>query len=101
MTSHGLHSVIPAKAGRPLVRGHSPPGGGGRPLSRNGMMTKLAANLTMLWNEVDFLDRFAAAAKAGFKGVEYLFPYPYPNGAPRGPSRDAQARPGAAQPARW
>jgi hydroxypyruvate isomerase len=40
-------------------------------------MTKLAANLTMLWNELDFLDRFAAAAKAGFKGVEYLFPYAY------------------------
>jgi len=41
-------------------------------------MTKLAANLTMLYNEVDFLDRFAAAAKSGFKGVEYLFPYAYP-----------------------
>jgi hydroxypyruvate isomerase len=41
-------------------------------------MTKLAANLTMLWNEVDFLDRFEAAAKAGFRGVEYLFPYAYP-----------------------
>ncbi len=41
-------------------------------------MPKFAANLTMLFNEVDFLDRFAAAAKAGFSGVEYLFPYPYP-----------------------
>jgi hydroxypyruvate isomerase len=40
-------------------------------------MPKLAANLTMLFNEVDFLDRFAAAAKAGFEGVEYLFPYDY------------------------
>ena len=40
-------------------------------------MPKLAANLTMLFNEIDFLDRFAAAAKAGFKGVEYLFPYDY------------------------
>jgi hydroxypyruvate isomerase len=40
-------------------------------------MPKLAANLTMLWNERDFLDRFAAAAKAGFSAVEYLFPYPY------------------------
>ena len=38
-------------------------------------MPKFAANLTMLFNEVDFLDRFAAAAQAGFKGVEYLFPY--------------------------
>ena len=41
-------------------------------------MTKLAANLTMLYNEVDFLDRFEAASKSGFKGVEYLFPYAYP-----------------------
>src|SRR5437660_5605794 len=41
-------------------------------------MTKLAANLTMMFNEVDFLDRFAAAADAGFGAVEYLFPYPYP-----------------------
>jgi len=41
-------------------------------------MINLAANLTMLWNELDFLDRFDAAAKAGFTAVEYLFPYPYP-----------------------
>ncbi len=41
-------------------------------------MPKFAANLTMLFNEVEFLDRFAAAAAAGFRGVEYLFPYPYP-----------------------
>ncbi|MBI2312663.1 MAG: hydroxypyruvate isomerase [Betaproteobacteria bacterium] len=40
-------------------------------------MPKFAANLTMLYNEVDFLDRFAAAARAGFHGVEYLFPYAY------------------------
>jgi hydroxypyruvate isomerase len=40
-------------------------------------MPKFCANLTMLWNEHDFMDRFAAAAKAGFKGVEYLFPYDY------------------------
>jgi hydroxypyruvate isomerase len=40
-------------------------------------MPKLAANLTMLWNELDFLDRFGAAAQAGFSAVEYLFPYPY------------------------
>jgi hydroxypyruvate isomerase len=30
-----------------------------------------------MYNEVDFLDRFAAAARSGFKGVEYLFPYPF------------------------
>jgi hydroxypyruvate isomerase len=40
-------------------------------------MPKFAANLTMLFNEVDFLDRFEAAARAGFKGVEFLFPYAY------------------------
>jgi hydroxypyruvate isomerase len=40
-------------------------------------MPKLAANLTMLFNEVEFLDRFEAASGAGFRGVEYLFPYAY------------------------
>ena len=40
-------------------------------------MPKFAANLTMLFNEVGFLERFDAAAKAGFKGVEYLFPYDF------------------------
>lgn len=44
-------------------------------------MPKFAANLTMLFNEVDFLARFEAAAKAGFRGVEYLFPYPFPKEA--------------------
>ena len=44
-------------------------------------MTKLAANLTMMFTEVDFLDRFDAAASAGFKGVEYLFPYDFPKEA--------------------
>ena len=39
---------------------------------------KIAANLTMMFNEHDFMDRFTAAASAGFKGVEYLFPYDYP-----------------------
>ena len=38
-------------------------------------MPQFNANLTMLFNEVDFLDRFRAARDAGFKGVEYLFPY--------------------------
>lgn len=40
-------------------------------------MTRLAANLTMLFNEHPFLDRFEAAAKAGFRGVEFLSPYSY------------------------
>nr|WP_163503489.1 2-oxo-tetronate isomerase [Halomonas socia] len=38
-------------------------------------MIRLAANLSMLFNEHDFLDRFATASGAGFRGVEYLFPY--------------------------
>jgi hydroxypyruvate isomerase len=40
-------------------------------------MQRFAANLTILFNEVSFLDRFALAAKAGFEGVEYLFPYEF------------------------
>ncbi|MCA6221781.1 2-oxo-tetronate isomerase [Photorhabdus antumapuensis] len=38
-------------------------------------MAKFAANLSMMFNDVPFTERFARAAKAGFKGVEYLFPY--------------------------
>jgi hydroxypyruvate isomerase len=38
-------------------------------------MPKLAANLSTLFPERDFVDRFAAAAKAGFRYVEYQFPY--------------------------
>jgi hydroxypyruvate isomerase len=38
-------------------------------------MPRFAANLSMLYPELDFLDRFEAAAKDGFEGVEYLFPY--------------------------
>src|SRR3954453_14452142 len=41
-------------------------------------MPKFAANLTMMYQEHAFLDRFGAAAKDGFKGVEILFPYEYP-----------------------
>jgi hydroxypyruvate isomerase len=44
-------------------------------------MLKFAANLTLMFNEVEFLERFAAAALAGFRGVEYLFPYAYPKAA--------------------
>ncbi len=40
-------------------------------------MPKFCANLSMLFGEVGFLDRFAAAARAGFKGVEYWLPYAY------------------------
>ena len=48
-------------------------------------MPRLAANLTMLFGELDFLDRFEAAARAGFRGVEFLFPYQYD-------ARDLKAR---------
>ena len=41
-------------------------------------MPRFAANLTMLFNEVPFLDRFERAARAGFDAVEFLFPYAYP-----------------------
>jgi 2-dehydrotetronate isomerase len=40
-------------------------------------MPRFAANLTMLYNEHPFLDRFAAAAADGFRGVEFLFPYAF------------------------
>lgn len=40
-------------------------------------MPRFAANLTMLFTEVPFLERFARAAAAGFAAVEFLFPYPY------------------------
>ena len=40
-------------------------------------MPKFAANLTMMYPELPFLDRFEAAAKDGFKAVEYLFPYAF------------------------
>ena len=38
-------------------------------------MPRFAANLSMMYTEVPFLDRFAAAARDGFDAVEYLFPY--------------------------
>ncbi len=38
-------------------------------------MPKFSANLSMLFKEVDFLDRFELAARAGFKAVEFMFPY--------------------------
>ncbi len=41
-------------------------------------MPKFAANLSMMFQDLPFLDRFAAAAKAGFAGVEFLFPYDFP-----------------------
>ncbi|WP_418320619.1 2-oxo-tetronate isomerase [Piscinibacter sakaiensis] len=40
-------------------------------------MPRFAANLSMMYTELDFLDRFAAAAKDGFRAVEFLFPYAF------------------------
>ena len=40
-------------------------------------MPRFSANLTLLFNEVEFLNRFEAAARVGFRAVEYMFPYAY------------------------
>ena len=40
-------------------------------------MPKFSANLSMLYSELPFLDRFEAAARSNFKAVEFLFPYAY------------------------
>src|SRR5262245_34243722 len=44
-------------------------------------MPRFAANLTMMFNEVPFLERFGAARRAGFRAVEFLFPYDFPAAA--------------------
>src|SRR3712207_6127043 len=41
-------------------------------------MPTFAANLSLMFTEWSFLDRFAAAADAGFEAVEFLFPYDFP-----------------------
>lgn len=51
-------------------------------------MPVFAANLSMLFTEAPFLDRFAAARAAGFRFVGYLFPWDHPAEVPRG-LRDA------------
>ena len=40
-------------------------------------MTKFAANLSMLFTEAEFMQRFKLAAQNGFKAVEYMFPYDF------------------------
>jgi hydroxypyruvate isomerase len=49
-----------------------------RIISEGALMPRFCANLSFLFHEVDFEQRFARAAQAGFRGVEYLFPYAYP-----------------------
>ncbi|PYE77771.1 hypothetical protein DFQ15_11221 [Xylophilus ampelinus] len=48
------------------------------PRAETPPMPRFAANLSFLYQELDFLDRFAAAARDGFGAVEYLAPYPFP-----------------------
>jgi hydroxypyruvate isomerase len=52
-------------------------------------MPRLCANLGFLFGEVPFLDRFDAAARAGFKGVEFASPYEYPAAELRTRLKDA------------
>ena len=40
-------------------------------------MPRFAANLSLMFNELGFLERFGAARAAGFDGVEFLFPYAF------------------------
>src|SRR5205823_4379000 len=45
--------------------------------TRRSPMPHFAANLSMMFTEYEFLDRFDAAAQAGFTAIEFLFPYDY------------------------
>ncbi len=70
-------------------------------------MPRLAANLSFLYNELPFLERFAAAAADGFAGVEFLFPYAWEADAIAQALRQARlqqvllnAPPGGVDPAR-
>src|SRR6187549_1519693 len=66
-----------APAGKPgTYPFYAPRKGGTSPVSGEEM-PRFAANLTMMYNEHAFLDRFAAAARDGFRGVEFLFPYEF------------------------
>src|ERR1051325_10838175 len=65
---------------------------------RNHGMPRFAANLTMLFTETGFMDRFGAAAKSGFAAVECQLPYDYeitacPDSPPT--SRCCSPRPGS------
>ena len=47
-------------------------------INQRNKMPRFAANLTMLFTEAPFLERFALAKAGGFEAVEFLFPYAYP-----------------------
>src|SRR6202011_3140978 len=66
----GCMPAFPARISR-ASRNRSEP-------TRGQSMPHFAANLSMMFNEVPFLDRFDAAARAGFTAVEFLFPYDHP-----------------------
>jgi hydroxypyruvate isomerase len=53
-------------------------------------MPRLAANLSMLFTELGFLERFAAARRAGFHAVEYQYPYEFKPGDVAAAAREAQ-----------
>jgi len=55
-----------------------------------GIMPKLAANISMLFTELPFPERFAAAARAGFRAVEYQYPYEWPAGDVAAAAREAR-----------
>ena len=55
----------------------TPPKTSGARLTVVNAMPRLAANITLLFTEYPFLDRFAAAADHGFTGVEILVPYEF------------------------
>ena len=48
------------------------------PANEDPAVPKFAANLSFIFQEIEFLDRFAAAAECGFRAVEYLLPYEHP-----------------------
>src|SRR4029077_9420968 len=60
----------------------------GDSVAYNASVPRFAANLSMLFNEIPFLDRFAAAAQAGFQAVEFLFPYEHTPDAIAGQIRE-------------
>lgn len=55
-------------------------------------MPRFAANLSFLFQEEPFLDRFAAAAEQGFEAVEFMFPYDHSAAAVAAAARDANVK---------
>src|SRR5690349_984659 len=69
-----VSTTIQGKTSRPAGRASSD-----GPVSPEGVpVPRLAANLSLMFTELPFLDRFQAAARVGFKAVEFQFPYDHP-----------------------